>query len=181
MRLRFASARQVFEAYPTAFDDIEHEPSDMEPIAFLGELRSSPTPEDAIGFCSYLLPKREAVWWSCQCIRAIIRNPSAEDRSLIEIAENWVSRPEEENRVVALEEGMKASAGGPAAWTALAAAWSGGSLTLEPLRPVPPAPFLTAQAVRAAVLTAIAMVRRPHRKGCLEAAVDTALMIIQRE
>lgn len=181
MRLRFASALQVFEAYPTACEDIEEAPADIEPIAFLNRLRTGGTPEDAIGFCAYLLPKREAVWWSCQCIRAIMTGMSHADRALVEIAEAWVSKPEEANRLIALEEGLKASDSGPPAWTALAAAWSGGSLIGEPYQPVPPAPFLTAQAVRAAVLTAIAMVRRPERKDCLEAAVDAALRLIEQD
>jgi hypothetical protein len=106
---------------------------------------------------------------------------SLAEKALVEIAEAWVSRPEEENRIIALEEGLKASDSGPPAWTALAAAWSGGSLTAEPYQPVPPAPFLTAQAVRASVLTAIALVRRPERKECLEAAVDAALRLIEQD
>lgn len=156
-------------------------PADVEPLAYLERLRTGGTPEDAIGFCAYLLPKREAVWWACQCLRAIMTNMNAAEKALVEIAEAWVSRPEEQYRVVALEEGMKASNSGPPAWTALAAAWSGGSLTAEPFLPVPPAPFLTAQAVRASVLTAIALVRRPERQDCLNAAVEAALKLIRKD
>lgn len=181
MRLRFSSALQVFEAFPTARDEIAEVPADISPLAFLDRLRTGGTPEDAIGFCAYLLPKREAVWWACQCIRAIMTNMSLAEQALVEIAEAWVSQPEEQNRIMALEQGLKATDIGPPAWTALAAAWSGGSLALEPLQPVPPAPFLTAQAVRASVLTAIAMVRRPERKECLEAAVEAALRLIEQD
>ncbi len=180
MRLRFSSARQVFEAFPTALEDIEQAPADVEPLVFIQNLLDSATPEDAVGFCAYLLPKREAVWWACQCIRATMTDMSDEDRGLVEIAEAWVSQPEEENRVAALEAGMQASDSGPAAWAALAAAWTGGSLTAEPNQPVAPEPFLTAQAVRAAVLTSIAMVRRPERKACLAAAVQAALKLIEQ-
>ena len=179
MRLRFSSAQQVFEAFPTAREDIEQPPADVDPLVFLRQLLASATPEDAIGFCAYLLPKREAVWWACQCIRAIAADLADADRELLNIAEAWVSHPEEESRIAALNAGMAASDSGPAAWAALAAAWSGGSLTLEPYQPVAPAPFLTAQAVRAAVLTAIAMVRRPERQECLTASVNAALKLIE--
>jgi len=180
MRLRFSSAQQVFEAFPTALDDIEQAPADIDPLLFIRQLLDSVTPEDAVGFCAYLLPKREAVWWACQCIRATMTDMAGADAELLDIAETWVSRPEEENRVAALDAGMQASDRGPVAWAALAAAWSGGSLTAEPTQPVAPAPFLTAQAVRAAVLTSIAMVRRPERKECLTAAVEAALKLIEK-
>jgi len=178
MRLRFSSAEQVFEAFPTAHEDIEQVPADVEPLRFIQQLLESATPEDAVGFCAYLLPKREAVWWGCQCIRATTADMAAADKELLKITEAWVSRPEEENRIAALDAGMQASESGPVAWVALAAAWSGGSLTSEPMQPVAPEPYLTAKAVRAAVLTSIAMVPRPERKACLIAAVQAALKLI---
>ena len=52
IRLRFTTARQVFEAYPPALEDIEAEPSDAEPVGFLKGLLDGKTPEDAIGFCA---------------------------------------------------------------------------------------------------------------------------------
>ena len=180
MRLRFSSAQQVFDAFPTAHEDIEQAPADIDPLVFIRQLLDSGTPEDAVGFCAYLLPKREAVWWTCQCIRATTANLSDEDSRILEIAEAWVSQPEEENRVAALDAGMKAVHSGPIAWAALAAAWSGGSLTAEPAQPVAPEPFLTARAVRAAVLTSIALVQRPERKSCLTAAVQAALKLVEQ-
>src|SRR3954451_14024098 len=134
--LRFATARQVFEAYPTARDDIEAEPTDLEPLAYLQSLLNGPTPEDAIGFCAYLLPRREAVWWACQCIRAIEAPLRGGDEELLNVAETWVREPEEANRQSALAAGLNATVKSPAAWSVLGAAWSGGSMVDTPERPV---------------------------------------------
>src|SRR5688572_18990279 len=157
-RLRFSSARDVFEAFPTAHDDLEAKPTDQPPLVFLEALMESDTPEDAVAFCAYLLPRREAVWWACQCVRELnsSRNP-AEDKALA-AAEDWVREPEEERRRTALDTGSDSDRNAPATWAALAAGWSGGSMTPVDQPPAPCPPHLTAKAVRAAVLTALARV-----------------------
>jgi len=174
-RLRFATARQVFDAFPAARDDIESEPADVEPLTFLQSLLNGPTPEDGIGFCAYLLPRREAVWWACQCIRTM-ENPVCEaDENLLNIAESWVKEPEETNREAALGAGSNANVRNSATWAVLAAAWSGGSMVPGREQAVPPPAHLTAQAVRAAVLTSLARVaikeRRQYLGGCINAAI----------
>ena len=175
MPLRFTSAMQVFEAFPTARGDIEQQPADIHPLAFVQQLEASSMPEDAIGFCAYLLPRREAVHWACQCIRAIHPGLDAEDERLLAAAERWVAVPEEDNRRQALEAGIAAVNAGPAAWSALAAGWSGGSLVGEPHQPVPPPPHITAQLVRAAVLTSLAVVPPKQRRDYLGGAVRVAV------
>ena len=180
MRLRFTTADQVFQAFPTAGEDIEHVPLAMEPVAYLGLLQASKTPEDAIGFCAYLLSKLDAVWWACQAIREIQAPLSEEDDHLIGLAEAWYSEPGEVHRQQALTEGMAAVENGPAAWAALAAGWSGGSLLAEPNAPVPPANFLTAQAVRAAVLTAIALKPARERRAHLDQAIGLAQRMLEQ-
>lgn len=181
MRLRFTTAQQVFEAFPKAYEDIEQKPSDSHPLAFIQQLHASQTPEDAIGFCAYLLPRREAVGWACQCIRNMNDKLDADALRLIEIAEGWFNAPQEESRKVALDAGMSAVSSGPAAWVALAAGWSGGSMVPEPNQPVPPAPHLTAQAVRAAVLTSLAMVPVKQRRERLSAAVQAVVRQVEHE
>jgi hypothetical protein len=98
---------------------------------------------------------------------------------LLAVAEAWVANPEEDKRKLAFEAGMEALSSGPAAWIALGAAWSGGSLVEEPNESVPPAPYLTAQAVRAAILTAIATVSPKDRRRCLDRAIQAALTLIE--
>lgn len=176
MRLRFTSAIQVFEAFPSAAGDIEQAPADLHPLTYLQQLQESPMPEDAIGFCAYMLPRREAVHWACHCIRQTSSTLDPENEDLLAAAERWVANPGEDNRRLALDAGLAAVNNGPAAWTALAAGWSGGSLVGEPHQPVPPPPHITAQLVRAAVLTTLAKVppkkRREHLNGAVRAATE---------
>ena len=96
--LRFTTARELFEAFPTARDDIGAEPTDEGPWAFLKTLLASPTPEDAIAFCAYLLPRREAVWWACQCVRVLAPPRDEAEQAALDTAETWVREPEESRR-----------------------------------------------------------------------------------
>lgn len=177
-RMRFTTARDVFDAFPAARDDIDAEPTDDGPLAYLRTLMDSETPEDAVAFCAYLLPRRESVWWACQCVRSLNspRKPPEEDA--LAAAESWVREPEEEHRQRALQLGTLNERSAPTTWLALAAAWSGGSMMLEDQPVVLSPAHLTAKAVRAAVLTALARIpvkqRRDRMNDCLEQGLRLA-------
>ena len=181
MRLRFTTALQVFEAFPRAYEDVEQKPSTASPLAFVQLLEASQTPEDAVGFCAYLLPRREAVGWACECLRRMNPELTADSLRLIDIAEAWFQSPSEEGRKAALDAGMAAVSSGPAAWVALAAGWSGGSLIGEPNQPVPPPPHLTAQAVRASILTSLAVLPVKSRREQLTAAIQAVRRLIEQD
>jgi hypothetical protein len=170
-RLRFATARELFEAFPSALEDMGASPSDRPSLDFLSDLTTSPTPEDAVTFCAYLLPRRAAVWWGHQCLSRLPDLLAPHDRELLEVVEGWVREPEEERRYAALDAGMSAPAKTPGAWIALAAGWSGGSMAPPGMAPVPPPPFLTARAVNAGVLSALARVALKQRAAVLSACV----------
>ena len=104
-RLRFTTARQVFEAFPTAASDIEVEPADEAPLDFARKLLAPGRRFESIVYLAYLLPRREAVWWGCQCVRAISGN-KADDALLA--AEAWVRDPDETTRRAALDIGWSA-------------------------------------------------------------------------
>jgi hypothetical protein len=177
-RLRFTTAREVFDAFPTASEDISAPPSDDGPWAYVKALMASPTPEDAITFCAYLLPRREAVWWACQCVRMMAVAPGDDaDTDAIEAAEAWVREPEENRRRIALQYGMTGDRQRPATWLSLAAGWSGGSM-VEGDHPIAAPPHLTAKAARAAVLIGLARGDARQRtakvRAVIEAGVDVA-------
>jgi hypothetical protein len=176
--IRFSTARQVFDAFSTAARDIQTPPTADEPLIFLRSLLDGPTPEDAVSFCAYLLPRREAVWWACQCLRQIEGQMSPVEEQLIDKAEGWVKDPDEPARQAAAEAADSAPRQSPATWVAFGAAWSGGSISGPGNPPVPPPPYATAQAVRAAVLTALAKVDWRERRNYLNASVMTALKLI---
>jgi hypothetical protein len=177
---RFTTARDVFDAFPAAHDDIEAEPTDDPPLVFLRGLVASPTPENGVTFCAYLLPRREAVWWACQCVRALNAIRGEAEEAALEAAEAWVREPEEGLRRAALELGGSGDQSAPSTWLAYAAAWSGGSMTTgDP--PVPAPPHLTAKAVRAAVLMALARVPVKQRRESLGACLKEGMRLAGEE
>jgi len=118
---------------------------------------------DAVRFLAHALPKREAVWWACLAVRGALPAdaPPAQAKS-VEAAEAWVYQPTEEHRRAAMAAGDAAGADCPARWAAIAAFWSGGSVTAAGAPPVPPGETLTAMAVAGAVQIA-AVQREPAR------------------
>lgn len=177
--LRFATARDVLEAFPTLAEDMLAAPAEREPLAFLGELADGETPEDAVSFCAYMLPRRDAVWWACRSVRALAppREP-IEDEALA-AAEAWVRAPSEESRVHALNVGNAADPTRATTWAAFAAAWSGGNLSVGDHAGAPAPPYLTAKAARACLLIMLARVsateRRARLRSCIEGGIRLAV------
>jgi hypothetical protein len=177
--LRFSAARDVFEAFPTAYEDIATKPHDQLPLAFLRELVKGPTPDDAIPFCAYLLPRREAVRWASQSVRALVDKPTKYDEVALIAAEDWVRAPEDKNRRRALQIGTMANQRAASTWVALAAAWSGGPMIVSEYGGGPPAPpQLTARAAFTAIR--IALGGKPDRVGCISQCVERGVRIAER-
>jgi hypothetical protein len=178
-RVRFATARELFETFPTAGEDMAAQPSDAPSLDYLRALVKSRTPEDAVTFCAYLLPRRVAVWWGHQCLTNLPDILAQQDHALLAAAEDWVREPEEERRYAALDAGMAAPAKTPGAWIALAAGWSGGSMAPPGSAPVVPPPHLTARAVNAGVLSAVARVALKQRAAVLSACVSMGIQLTE--
>src|SRR5579864_5208390 len=153
--VRFTTARQIFDTFATASADIETPPSDEAPLVFVRKLALSRRPIEAIAFCAYLLPRREAVWWACQCVRAIEGDAIGGDAALT-AAEAWVRDPEEATQRAALELGVSANTRAATTWLAKSAGWSGGNMAAAGLPPIFAPPHLTAKAVFAALVLAMA-------------------------
>jgi hypothetical protein len=124
-----------------------------------------------------MLPRREAVWWACQCVRTLIPTREPGEEEALKAAEAWVGEPEEELRRHALAVGMAGNRAAPTTWVALAAAWSGGSLTPPDQPPAPAPPHLTPKAVRAAVLTALARISVKQRRDRLAACMNEGVKL----
>src|SRR5215468_3032216 len=97
--IRFVTARDVFDAFPTAQQDVNSEPSDVASLEYLQQLADGGELNKAVSFCAYLLPRREAVWWGCQCVKTILPKLPAEEVALLEVAQDWVKLPEEDQRI----------------------------------------------------------------------------------
>jgi hypothetical protein len=175
--IRFATARDVFEAFPTARQDVDAEPSDLPSLRYLQSLAGGDL-NRAVAFCAYLLPRREAIWWGCRCLKSLAPNLPAEEAALLKCAEDWVDVPEEDRRLAALESGMRSNKRWPSTWLSLAAGWSGGNILPGMQAIAPPPPQQTARAVRAAVLTAVSRLAPAERiaglLGCIEDGIRIA-------
>lgn len=122
------------------------------PEQFLKALIADNQYYSAIVFLAHALPKRESVWWACICTKATVTDKTSKDNlEALKSAEQWVYSPTEDNRRLAENLAEKTEYITPASWTAMAAFWSGGSVTGPDEPPVPPAQYLYANAVSGAV------------------------------
>jgi Family of unknown function (DUF6931) len=136
---------------------------DLAPGDYIERLCAEGLWADAVRFLAHALPQREAVWWACLAARAALGEaPPESPAKAVAATEAWVYRPTEENRRAAMAAGDAAGNGSPARWAAIAAFWSGGSISAPDAPPVPPGEQLTAVAVAGAVQIA-AVQTEPER------------------
>lgn len=175
-RLNFEDAQAVFDAFPTAAEHISAKPTSQPPLEYLRALVKSPAPDDAIAFCAYVLPRRMAVWWTCQCVRELAGDLTPAENTALEAAEDWARAPDEAKRNRALIIGNAGDHKSPSSWAARAAAWSGGSLVPDNENGASGPPHLTAVAARTAVN--LALVGKADRAAeiarCVERCVKLA-------
>jgi hypothetical protein len=151
-RIRFISARNVFEVFPELERVLAPPADDLTPLDCTRAALSGPRPTDAIIFLAHLLPRREAVWWASQCVRAMLG--SAADDGALRAADGWVRAPEDDNRRAALAAFSAGHQRAATTWLAFAAGWSGGSVTPLDKDPMPAPPAACAQGVHTAVILA---------------------------
>jgi hypothetical protein len=120
----------------------------MTPRQYLDALGDAGLWLEAVRFLSWALPRREAVWWACQCVRQVHRpdDPKA-SLAALEATERWAAAPTDDNRRAAFEAAEAADFGSPAGCAGAAAFWSGGSMAPAGLQAVPPAEHLMPGAV----------------------------------
>jgi hypothetical protein len=124
----------------------------MSPREFVDALLTHRQNQPAIQFMAHALPPREGIWWACLCLEHVNQEKwSPPEREACKAVVRWVLEPSEENRQATKAPGEAAGAGTPAGSLALAASWTGGSMTPANLPPVAPGPFLPAKGVAAAV------------------------------
>jgi uncharacterized protein DUF6931 len=179
--IRFATARDMYEAFPTAQQDVDAEQSDAAPLDYLKAFADSGELTKAVAFCAYLLPRREAVGWGCWSVRRLAQKLMPEEEAGVRAAEDWVKVPEEDRRVAALELGMRSNPQWPSTWLALAAGWAGGNMALGMQAVARPPPQQTARAVRGALAAAVARVAPGERQERLRACIDAGIRIAADE
>ena len=169
--VRFATAEALFETFPELSQKISAKPSEQSPIEFLRGLVTTGKIDDAVTFCAYLLPRREAVWWACRSARASSDHFAGDSAAALLAAEAWVKEPDDERRQAALELGTRGHCDDPLTWVALAAGWAGGFLESGPHLSIPMPQYMTARATHAAILISASSVKRDQRPAYLQACI----------
>jgi hypothetical protein len=178
-RVRFTTARSVFETFPELATKSAVAPTDDPPILFLKNLSAREKFEDAVAFCAHLLPRREAVWWACGSARAFLGDLVQGQVGGLLAAETWVHEPNDKNRLLALQIGTGSDNSDPLTWLALAAGWSGGMLSSSPNPPVPVPHYLTARAVRIAILLSARHIKSPERPQRMRACIAEGVKLAE--
>lgn len=149
----------------------------ISPADFLARLGEAGLGQDAVGFLAHALPKREAVWWACQCLREAALDADEAAKAALLAAAHWVADPSEDHRRAAHHAAQQAE-GTPHGFVALGAFFSGGSLAPPQAPVVKPAEDLTPRIITGAVLLA-AVAKEPQNapqkyRRFIELGVQTA-------
>lgn len=138
----------------------------MNPMELFSLLVKNELYGDGLGFMARFLPKRHAIWWGCLCIEHVGEGklPKPEEAALGATVQ-WVLDPSEENRQKAREAGIAAKKSTAAGCLAMAAFWSGGSISLQGQPEVPPEPDQCEKAVTGAMK--IAATSKPKVKAAV--------------
>jgi hypothetical protein len=169
----------LFETFPELAAKSAVASTDDPPILFLKNLSAREKFEDAVAFCAHLLPRREAVWWGCGSARAFLGDLVQGQVAGLVAAETWVHEPNDKNRLLALQTGTRSDNSDPLTWLALAAGWSGGMLSSSPSPPVPVPPYLTARAVRIAILLSARHIKSPERPQRMRACIAEGVKLAE--
>jgi hypothetical protein len=180
-RLRFVTARSLFEAFPELARKSTVRPGDETPIAYLAALSAQDKFDEAVAFCAHLLPRREAVWWACGAVRAFLDGELRSVSPALAAAEKWVHEPGADNRAIALRIGNESDNADPLTWLALSAGWSGGTLGSGPHNTVPMPAYMTARAVRIAILLSAQHLAIPDRSARLHACITDGIRLVDPE
>lgn len=178
-RLRFATVRALFETFPEVAKLVGAAPTDQPPIEFLKGLGSQGKLEEAVAFCAYVLPRREAVWWACGCARALLGEIPPDQWGGLLAAEAWVQHPDDHHRTAALDIATKSDRNHPLTWLAFAAGWSSGSLVATPEVKAPVPPYMTARTARIAILLSAAKLGKVEREARLRSCIAEGIKLAE--
>lgn len=124
----------------------------------LGRLEQGGLLIEATRLAAHALPPREAVWWACACSRhtAPFGDKPAIEAKVRELAEEWVRRQTDAHRRTAMQAAEAAGMRSAEDWAAVAAFWSGDSMTPLDAPKVPPQPHFAGLAVAGSIALAAA-------------------------
>ncbi|HZU23730.1 MAG TPA: hypothetical protein VE998_12935 [Terriglobales bacterium] len=149
------------------------------PSQFLRALVEKQLFPDAIQLIAHYLPKRQAVWWACQCAKSGFgAKTTPQMKAAVEAAEKWVAQPSEENRRAAHQAAELEESGSAAHLAALAASFAEQPPAADP-RIREKQQFMTAKLAAGAVLLA-ATVDAEKAKQNLAEYVSQGITVVNR-
>jgi hypothetical protein len=178
-RLRFPTARALLESFSPSIIKLAVAPTDESPLVFLRNLSAQEKLDDAVTFCAYLLPRREAVWWACGSARTLLGDIPQSGGAGLRAAEAWVHDPDDQHREAALKVGTQGDANNSLTWLALAAGWSGGMLTSHAQMQVAVPQYMTARAARIAILLSARFVKPLERTLLMRASIANGIELAE--
>ena len=148
------TAQEIYARYSLE-KEVSLPPAEGElPADYAVRLMKTCSENECLVFLAYALPKRCAVWWLTQNIRAAESFKSDADAAMLELAENWVRKPTDDSRREAMKMAEVLEMASPAAWAGVAAFWSHGSMAPLNAPEVPAPDHLTGKAVIGGVILA---------------------------
>jgi hypothetical protein len=130
---------------------------------------------EAAKVMAHALPKRECVWWACMCARHTTPPDLGEaDAAAVSAAETWVRHQTDESRRDAFDHAQRANFSTAEAWAAVAAFWSGDSMSPLGQPKTPPAPHLAGTAAIGSVTLAAVRIHPARRDDRLRRFLGSA-------
>jgi len=150
----------------------------LSPQGFMASLTQAKLYADAVRFMAFALPIREGVWWACMVSHALAPETVSQVHAhCLERAAAWVHDPADAIRRSCLAAAEAADLKGAAAFAALGAFWSGGSMAPPDVPEALPDPRLGPIAVGASVLLAVTSADPKRADHNFEDAIRRALDI----
>ncbi|WP_281558494.1 hypothetical protein [Thalassomonas sp. RHCl1] len=148
----YASIEPLLVHFDLSEQALEHVKPQMPPAEALAQLWTQQLYIDAINLLAYSLPRRESIWWACQCLTLRQAVFSEVQIACLDNAKLWLQDPVEVLRRRAEYYAKRLGSDCGPGWLALAVFWNGsGSIIASGEPEVMPKPFLYAAAVAGAV------------------------------
>ncbi|MEX1232596.1 MAG: FHA domain-containing protein [Planctomycetaceae bacterium] len=159
------------------FVDAADVSADVQPDVFISELKQRHFTKEAVQFLAYALPKRDAVWWTCLCVRHANPELNETKRQVLDLVERWVREPNDDLRHEIMAQASKSDMQSSSDWAGVSAFWSGGSIAPKGSPAVEAADDLAGKAVSGAVLIASTEQTPRQVESLREAFIDLGLEI----
>ncbi|MEP3056383.1 hypothetical protein [Ascidiaceihabitans sp.] len=171
--LRFDTPQDLYAALPQIAELTQQRPRENEDaLHYLGRLRSSTTPEEAVTYTAFAALPQMAIWWGHECLRVMPEVLDQRDRAFMEMIAAWIATPTKDLRHSIMKEALWANGRTPAVMLGLAVGWSGGAIAPNDPAPVPP--YRAPRSINSSVLSCLARADLTRRPVYLARFIDMA-------